>query len=110
MSGRGPLAMVAGDFNVCGSEFGQRLDGLEEFRSLRLAMQFAGFPYELPLASERLGTLRVAPENELRCSPDHIFVTHSLNEQCVSAVVVDTRGRNGLMVSDHLALLVEFVL
>lgn len=107
-------AMVVGDFNVCSNEFGQQLDGSAEFRALQFAMQSAGFPAELPQSFDEEGpepgTLRPAPESGLRCTPDHMFVTYKLNDCCVSSSVADTRDRNGLEVSDHLALIAEFLI
>ncbi|CAJ1441828.1 unnamed protein product [Effrenium voratum] len=105
------LRMLSGDFNVCGQEFGQALDQATEYHSMVSTLAAVGLTQELPDASSlQMPTLRSDKKEELRCSPDHIFVTSALKECNVKALVVDTRGDDGRVVSDHRGLLAEFQL
>lgn len=107
-TGQGSLVAVLGDFNVCNDDFGKLVDGGAEYAALQGAMTDAGLPHDLT-AEPSMPTLR-EPQNgkKLRCSVDHAFCTSMLNQQATGAAqVLDTRGLDGLAVSDHRAVLLE---
>ncbi|CAK0837508.1 unnamed protein product [Prorocentrum cordatum] len=110
-SSLGPLVVLVGDFNVCGSEAGERLDGGAEYAALREALGAAGLPEALVEQARGLPTLRPeAGPAGLRCSLDHAFVSASLAARGARAAVLDTRGDDGLPVSDHCGVVVELCL
>eukprot|EP00927_Polykrikos_kofoidii_P055801 TRINITY_DN50001_c0_g1_i1.p1 TRINITY_DN50001_c0_g1~~TRINITY_DN50001_c0_g1_i1.p1 ORF type:complete len:347 (-),score=76.15 TRINITY_DN50001_c0_g1_i1:36-1076(-) len=102
-----PFVLAMGDFNVCSEDVGERLDGGAEYAALRSEFAEAGLPCDL-VESPLQPTLRQPPTDEaLRCSLDHVLVTVALQDRGACAKVVDTRGADGLLVSDHRGVLVE---
>jgi len=109
-SAQQPVVMV-GDFNVCSDECGRALDGSEEYTAMTGAFAASGLGRNLVSVQEfpsvRQEYLEDAPEGVTSQSLDHAFVSARLGELSASARIVDTRGTNGLPVSDHRAVKVE---
>lgn len=109
-SGSKSFAAVLGDFNVCSDEFGTTLDNQHEYSKLKQAMTEAGLGFNVAHCQTLPTLRREASHRGLRCSLDHVFVDSAFADRVTNASIVDTRGSDGLAVSDHHGVHVELSL